>query len=350
MKKFVCLIIVLCFFVSINAVAGNLEPSGPPTSGTMKPLNEVEPRTPISQSDIPKTIDTSGSYYLTEDVTAAGTAITINVDDVTIDLAGFSLIGPSSGTTNYGVYLSGRKNVEIRNGTIRNFYYGINEEFSGQSHRVIDVRAISNRRDGIYLNGNGHLVKNCMAYDNGASHPATSSVYGIRVGNGSIVADSTANYNGNSTGSSAYGIHTGNGCTVTGNTAILNGNSAGGSAAGIYTGIGCTVTGNTASTNGHWTNGTTYGIRSSSGCTVTNNSAYDNGSWGVNVRAIYADSGSAVIGNTAYNNGNSATGSVYGFYIQSNSFVDRNVSLSNDGNNMYTAPSCTIGLNHNPAP
>ena len=32
MKKFVCLIIVLCFFVSINAVAGNLEPSEPPTS------------------------------------------------------------------------------------------------------------------------------------------------------------------------------------------------------------------------------------------------------------------------------------------------------------------------------
>jgi hypothetical protein len=76
-------------------------------------------------SSLPLTIDESGSYYLDQNMRHSSRytdAIEVNADDVTIDLRGHSLIGrsSSSGTSN-GIYMNGRKNVEIRNGTITNF-------------------------------------------------------------------------------------------------------------------------------------------------------------------------------------------------------------------------------------
>jgi hypothetical protein len=259
----------------------------------MKTLDQVEPRIPISQADIPKTIDTPGSYYLTEDISSAGTAITVAVDDVTIDLAGFALVGPGSGI-NYGIYMTGRSNVEIRNGTVRDFDYGIYENSSNsRGHRVIDVRAVSNGLRGICLYGSGHLVKGCTVGNNGTS--ATSTVYGIYAGSGSTVTGNTAHHNGTSATSTVYGIFAG-GSTVTGNTAYNNGDSA---------------TGNVV-----------YGI--------------------------YANYGSTVTGNTACYNGTGASGTVYGIYLGGNCLVDQNTAHANDGTNMYKPVSCTYGVNYAP--
>ncbi len=229
---------------STFTMAGDLEPPGAPGS-TMKTLDEVEPRIPISQSDIPLTINESGSYYLTEDINSADTAITVAADDVTIDLAGFTLAGPDSGT-NYGIRLIGRSNAEIRNGTVRDFYYGIGEDNSlGQGHRVIDVRALSNGATGIYLKSKNNLVKDCTASGNGDS--ATSSVYGIRAGSGSTVTGNTAYSNGTSaTSASVYGIHLGGYNLVDQNTAYSNGSGAS-SATNMTLGVGgCVYVNNVA--------------------------------------------------------------------------------------------------------
>ena len=321
--------------------AGSLEPTAGPGS-TMKTLDEIEPRTPISQADIPLTIGASGSYYLTEDVSAAGTAITVGIDDVTIDLGGFSLIGPNSDAS-YGIYMFGRKNVEIRNGTIRNFDYAIYEysAYTGKNHRVINVRVKSNKRTGINLKGSGHLVKDCTVTGNGNS--ATSSIYGIFVENGTVI-DNTVSENGDS----AYtvsAIHVSNG-VITGNTVSGNGSSAGNIVYPIYIAYG-SVTGNTVYNNGDSSGGIYMtAIRSGGRGTISFNTVFGNGksSTANIVRGIQAGTGCSVIGNTVTANGELATSTVIGINLLGNNLVDQNTAFDNGLGGTGSVTNMSLGV------
>src|ERR1700675_3088171 len=98
---------------------GSLTPPGAP-GPTMKSLDQIEARTPISS--LPFTISASGSYYLTGNLIATGSTagITISADNVTLDLNGFALIGNlGSSSPVAGINVpSGQRNLCIRNGTV----------------------------------------------------------------------------------------------------------------------------------------------------------------------------------------------------------------------------------------
>src|SRR6266446_2752769 len=120
MKRIAILLLSVVSFELSAFGQGSLTPPGAPAP-TMKTLDQVEPRTPISA--VPATITTSGSYYLTTNLTCTlcggGTnGITIVADGVTLDLMGFDLTGTSG--SGKGILASiGRTNLCVRNGTVR---------------------------------------------------------------------------------------------------------------------------------------------------------------------------------------------------------------------------------------
>lgn len=135
---------------------------------------------------LPYPIDASGFYYVTNDLSVpSGSGIIVNANDVTIDLMGFSLTGNGS-VGPAGIYISsGLNNIEVRNGTLKNWFRGIYTD-GGSSHRIINIRAEGNT-NGINLNGFSHLIKGCTTSNNGMN--------GILLNGGGTISGNVANYN-----------------------------------------------------------------------------------------------------------------------------------------------------------
>ena len=96
------LVAALWMFMGTHVMGqGSLTPPGAPGE-TMKSLEQVEPRTPISS--LPHTITESGSYYVTGNLSSTGDGIVIEASGVTVDLMGFSLTGDGGYAENdYGI-------------------------------------------------------------------------------------------------------------------------------------------------------------------------------------------------------------------------------------------------------
>ena len=303
MKKAITTAVLITAVVSFVMGQGSLTPPGAPTPG-MKTLAQidaavaqVEPRFAIT--NLPHTINQAGSYYLDRNLlgSAGNSGITINANDVTLDLNGFRLVG--IGGSLDGITVSGaRTGLSIRNGSIRNWsQHGVNA-WNASGARVTDITVSSSAANGLMLGENGMLMR-CVAMENGGQ--------GIRL---------AAN------------------CRANACQALRNDDS------GIFANDGCIVTDCHSISNDEGINMETAGIVS--GCTVRNNNRN-----GIYVTFRCRVSGNLCENNGAENNGASIHAKNNGNRIEGNMCMGADCGLDVDGVGNYVADNTVIGNTDN---
>ncbi len=265
----------------------------------------------IDIAEIPYTISSSGSYIVVDDLSTTATntnGITIDADNVTLDLNGHAIIGPgkAAGTSGAGIDVAGTQyNIAIRNGTVRDWRWDGVDAGSANNSQFEALRCYDNGDDGL-AGGPGSTVTGNTCYNNGDD--------GILGYYGSTVTGNSCKDN------ASEGIQTGNGVTVSGNTCYSNDGD------GIQTAGACTVSGNTCQYN------TGDGIQTSDGCTLSGNTCMQN--TGDGIHGVY---GGSVTGNTCYSN--------TGDGIEALRCIIAENCCYNNGTN-YNLTSCTSVNNH----
>ena len=142
---------------------GSLTPPGAPAP-TMKTLEQIEPRIPISS--LPYSISQPGSYYLTTNLTgvAGQNGITITGARVTLDLMGFELRGVPGSLS--GIHMNPATSPHVLNGSITGWGQdGINGT-NGGGGTIERLRVSNNGRYGISFNS-GSQIRHCIVFGNG---------------------------------------------------------------------------------------------------------------------------------------------------------------------------------------
>ncbi len=136
----------------------------------------------INITSVPRTITAAGVYCLKQDLNTAitsGNAITINANNVTIDFNEFRLGDLAAGPTTaaVGVFASNRKNITIRNATIRGFRIGIQiAEVDSSGHVIEDNLVDGSTFTGISTSGNGIIVRRNRIVNTDATRPSSQTI------------------------------------------------------------------------------------------------------------------------------------------------------------------------------
>jgi hypothetical protein len=150
---------------------------GTPTTTTVTIQDDVGGRPQIINS-LPYVVQKPGRYILVRSLSTdmtSGAAITVESDSVVLDLSGFALANTSGPETQaFGIHGVGRRDVVVRNGTIRGFLTAVKLE-EGALLRVDDILAIGSRFSGLEICGSDSLVLRNRVVDTGAD----GSAFGI---------------------------------------------------------------------------------------------------------------------------------------------------------------------------
>ncbi|MFT3684362.1 MAG: hypothetical protein QM783_05445 [Phycisphaerales bacterium] len=183
---------------------GPINPPAGAVGSTGRTLDEIydkipstgasDGRIPIAGGTTSVTLSEPGSYVLTGNLrgTAGTNAVTIQSDDVDLDLNGFVITSSSATLTT--VVAGGFRGVRVRNGVIREGYYGLDVSL-GIGWTVENMRFERCRWSSIRFNGgSGHVIRACMVLDTGAITLASDSLNVNAVfinGSGAAVSDTT---------------------------------------------------------------------------------------------------------------------------------------------------------------
>lgn len=307
------LLCTLYFPPATARAQGSLAPPGAPAP-TMKTLQQIEPRTDVltlpGNGNNLFIISQSGAYYLTTNLTgvASKNGISVQADNVTLDLNGFTLFG---GVTNsqQAILVNGpHVAVIIRDGTITG--WGGNGITAGNANNCefMRLRIITNGGIGLKVGG-GNTVANCIVMGNAGD--------GIDTTSNALLTD--CNVSGN-----VKGLSTGNGCTVRNCTVNDNLNS------GIITGDNCLLADCNVAGNSN-TNYTATGIATGNACIVRN--CDESGS---SLYGIIVGQNCSVLGSAA--NANSS----YGLIAFTGSTIVGCAANANIDSGVYTTSGCTV--------
>jgi hypothetical protein len=225
-----CVLCASLCAVQMASAQGNLTPPGTPAP-TMKSLDQIEPRTAITSA--PYTISSPGSYYLTTNINVtSGNAITINANNVTLDLNGFTISSTQASPTGTGISLgSSVSDITILNGHIRGgvtysggnytgsgFAYGIFYPFPNipENVRVAGVSVSGCLNDGINLGfPNSTIIESCTVQTVGGYGIVAASVShsaAWQCGNTAIIVNIASDCYASSTGAQGLSAVSANNC------------------------------------------------------------------------------------------------------------------------------------------
>jgi hypothetical protein len=167
------------------------------------------------------------SFVLVKDLYSYGQdCLTITSNNLTLDLAGFAIVGAGTGK---GIIASAAiQGVTVRNGTVRGFAVGVS--LGGNGNVIEEVRIENNTDTGLFL-GASSIADHLVVQGNWQ--------YGVILSTANTFKNSSVRANGNTPAS--VGLSAGPGSTITGNTIWAN------TGTGLFGSIGGAVIGNTVS-------------------------------------------------------------------------------------------------------